>query len=147
MRTTTRTPVPRRKVCYAGKDTGRRFYGCLSRWVDESWPERAQKSFVNLWKTARLFRKDGERTRAELNVATALRNEALEEKESLTRETQLEIARTKTLAACVCRMYQGKMRREASERAKVALEKEKVALEKEKAISEKERAWMIITAL
>ncbi|TVU03584.1 hypothetical protein EJB05_50901, partial [Eragrostis curvula] len=148
---------PRRKVCYAGKDTGRRFYGCpleedeeqckFVRWVDESWPERAQKSFVNLWKTARLFRKDGERTRAELNVATALRNEALEEKESLTWETQLEIARTKTLAACVCRMYQGKMRREASERAKVALEKEKVALEKEKAVSEKERAWMVITAL
>ncbi|TVU46694.1 hypothetical protein EJB05_06245, partial [Eragrostis curvula] len=143
-------PQPRRKVCYAGKDTGRRFYGCpleedeeqckFVRWVDESWPERAQKSFVNLWRTARLFRNDGERTRAELNVSTALRNEALEEKESLTRETQLEIARTKTLAACVCRMYQGKMRREASERAKIALEKEKVALEKEKAVSEKERA-------
>ncbi|TVU24980.1 hypothetical protein EJB05_27453, partial [Eragrostis curvula] len=147
---------PRRKVCYAGKDTGRRFYGCpleedeeqckFVRWVDESWPERVQQSFVNVWRTTRLFRKDGERTRAELNVATALRNEALEEKELLTRERQL-VSRTKTLAACVCRMYQGKMRREASERAKVSLEKEKVALEKEKAVTEKERAWKIITAL
>ncbi|KAL6605755.1 hypothetical protein ACP70R_041408 [Stipagrostis hirtigluma subsp. patula] len=120
---------PRRKVCWAGKNTGRRFLGCsleededqcnFVQWCDEEWPERAQRYLVELWKVIRCFQRMEEEARRDLRAA-------VQQKEEELRRNAEEVEEAKTVARNACLFYQTRAASEADE---------------------KKRAWLVVAIL
>ncbi|KAL6626736.1 hypothetical protein ACP70R_030462 [Stipagrostis hirtigluma subsp. patula] len=120
---------PRRKVCWAGKNTGRRFLGCsleededqchFVQWCDEEWPERAQRYLVELWKVIGAFQRMEEEARREMR-------QAVQEKEEQLRRNREEVEQAKAIAQRACLFYETRASSEADE---------------------KKRAWMIAAIL
>ncbi|KAL6629726.1 hypothetical protein ACP70R_029491 [Stipagrostis hirtigluma subsp. patula] len=116
---------PRRKVCYAGKHTGRRFLGCpleedddqcrFVKWCDPEWPMGAQRAMVDLWGVVHDSRLAEEAARRQMQEAVRAREEAVR------RHTD-EVRMTKTVAQNACAFY------------------ERMYEEKKQ---EKKRAWMV----
>ncbi|KAL6639989.1 hypothetical protein ACP70R_022299 [Stipagrostis hirtigluma subsp. patula] len=67
---------PRRKICWDGKHTGRRFLGCgledgnlkcrFVEWCDPAWSQRAQAVILTLWDVVEDFRQHELQTIAEI---------------------------------------------------------------------------------
>ncbi|KAL6623165.1 hypothetical protein ACP70R_033044 [Stipagrostis hirtigluma subsp. patula] len=84
---------PRRKFCYADKNTGRRFLGCpleededqcrFVHWCDPEWPARAQRAMVDLWGVVFDSRTAEEAARRE--AQEAIRTKEAEVRPTLTR--------------------------------------------------------------
>ncbi|KAL6661779.1 hypothetical protein ACP70R_001163 [Stipagrostis hirtigluma subsp. patula] len=100
---------PRRKVCYAGKHTGRRFLGCpleededqcrFVKWCDPEWPMGAQRAMVDLWGVVLDSRNAEVAARRELQ-------DAIRAKEAEVRHRTEEVQMAKTIAQNACAFYQ-----------------------------------------